>query len=111
MHNMKSMRDSFANKWNKKLITNVLDDSNFRHNNVGASHLTAPLNYSLQPEIRSLMRNNQDGLLANIDMYKSKLHKVDHFSTIPLNDVVPDANNVKTAKKKTQREIRMDLLA
>lgn len=75
MHNMKTMRDSFFSKWNKRLIANISENTNFLHNNVGASFLTAPLNYSVQPEVQSIAQRAQNRVMGDIDGYKAKIVK------------------------------------
>ena len=67
---MKTYRESFGSKWNQKLIENILDDPNFSQNNVGVSHLTAPYNYSKQPEAKTLIKNGKEFMMNGIEKFK-----------------------------------------
>ena len=68
---MRTYRESFGSKWNQKLIEN-LENPNFVQNNVGLSHLTAPLNYQKQPEVKSLIKNNKEFMMTGIQKFKTK---------------------------------------
>ena len=67
---MNSLRDSYAAKWNKRLIDSVTNNTNFTSNNVGASFLTAPMNYSKQDEVKGILQVNKDKILTNLEEYK-----------------------------------------
>lgn len=75
LHFMKTMRDTFQAKWNKKLVTHVAEDFNFQKNNVGASFLTSPVNYTKQEDIKYLVKNHRDAIMGDISGYKSKYQK------------------------------------
>lgn len=60
MNQVKTMRESFMSKWNKKLIAHVTADENFQANNVGTSFLTSPVNYSQQIDVKTLVAANRD---------------------------------------------------
>ena len=106
MHSMKSNRENFQAKWNKKLVQNMVNNANFKHSNVGASHLTAPLNYSKQPEIKTLMRNNKDKVMDRVKGYQSPVKAL-----LPIVGEGDMPQTAHTAKKKSAKELRIDSLA
>jgi len=69
-------------KWNKKLITNVTENENFKANNVGASFLTSPISYTQQPDVKSLIAKNREKLNIELQGYSSKLEKKSLFASI-----------------------------
>lgn len=71
MNNLRSMRTSISSKWNQKLLSN-LDSSAYQTNNVGASFLTSPSNYTQQFPVVEMMQMTKGKLIADLEKFKPK---------------------------------------
>jgi hypothetical protein len=71
MNQFYSNRNSISSKWNKKLVANLQSPGHLR-NNVGASFLTSPVNYSQQQPVVDLMQSHKEKLMNDLEKYKPK---------------------------------------
>jgi len=71
MNQFYSNRNSISSKWNKKLVANLESPGHLR-NNVGASFLTSPVNYSQQQPVVDIMQSQKEKLMQDLEKYKPK---------------------------------------
>lgn len=61
--------EKFKSKWNQRYVNNLKGDKEFTNNNRGLSHLTSPMNYVNNEEIKSIVKSNKAFLLNSIENY------------------------------------------
>lgn len=61
--------EKFKSKWNQGYVNNLKGDKEFTNNNRGLSHLTSPMNYVNNEEIKSIVKSNKAFLLNSIENY------------------------------------------
>ncbi len=79
------------------------ENGEFIHNIRGISHLTSPLNYVNNEEIKGIVNGNKAFLLNSIDTYKAKINKSKtNFPSSP--DTRPRKLSPKELKIQTLRD-------
>eukprot|EP00347_Sterkiella_histriomuscorum_P013494 403364503 len=110
---MKTNRENYRNKWNKNLVTNVLENTQFNKNNVGLNHLTSPINYSQNETIKNISSTRKQFLLKNIESYEIKL-RPRKFITRPQSpsqeENTDDFNDQIKIKKPNAQQIKLEKL-